>query len=123
MVCDKITSQIPSGGKEDVGVRSVRDYIGTMKRNLGIKALALPLAAALVLGGVSAAALAQKAAPKGDAKTPSGWSYDIKDGKRVPKAKRQVNADGSWKETVERGSCVTIREKTKDGEFRETQEC
>ena len=85
--------------------------------------MALPIAAILVVGGLSAAAYAQKAASKGGAQTPANWSYEIKDGKRVPKGKRQVNADGSWKEVIERGDCVTVREKTKDGEFRETREC
>lgn len=85
--------------------------------------MAIPLVGVLLIGGLSAAALAQKTASKGGASTPAGWAYDIKDGKRVPKGKRQVNADGSWKETVERGSCVTTREKTKDGEYRETREC
>ena len=60
---------------------------------------------------------------KNDAKTPSSWSYEIKDGKRVPKGERRVNADGSWREEIRRGDCVTIREKTKSGEYRETREC
>lgn len=86
-----------------------------------MKALALIAAATLAIGG-AAPAMAQKAS-KADAKTPAGWSYDIKDGKRVPKAKRQVNADGSWREEIRRGSCVTIREKSADGVYRERREC
>ena len=55
--------------------------------------------------------------------TPKGWNYEIKDGKRVPKADRKVNADGSWREEVRQGSCVTIKEKTANGEYRETRRC
>lgn len=84
-----------------------------------MKAIALTIAAALLLGFAPAAA--EK--PKPESKTPDGWSYEIRDGKRVPKGKRQVNADGSWREVVRRGSCVTVREKTSSGEYRETREC
>ena len=55
--------------------------------------------------------------------TPKAWNYEIKDGKRVPKADRKVNADGSWREEVRQGSCVTIKEKTANGEYRETRRC
>ena len=55
--------------------------------------------------------------------TPKGWSYEIKDGKRVPKGNRVTNADGSWREEVRQGSCVTVKEKTATGEYKETRRC
>ena len=51
-----------------------------------------------VLMGVAAFAVGASAAAfaaPGDQSTPSGWSYEIKDGKRVPKANRVTNADGA----------------------------
>lgn len=57
-------------------------------------------------------------------KTPDSFSYDIKDGKRVPKAgKRVTNPDGSWREERKDGDCVIVREKTASGEYREVREC
>lgn len=55
--------------------------------------------------------------------TPKGWNYEIKDGKRVPKGKRTVNADGSWREEIRIGKCVTLKEKTSAGEYREARRC
>ena len=86
-----------------------------------MKAFSLTIAAAMILGGAAPAMADQ--AQKSEAKTPSGWSYDIKDGKRVPKAKRQVNADGSWREEIRQGDCITVKEKTSSGEYRETRHC
>ena len=79
----------------------------------------------LVLGGVAliAAAGYATAASAQDQKTPKGWSYEIKDGKRVPKANRVTNADGSWREEVKQGNCVTIKEKSAAGEYKETRQC
>jgi hypothetical protein len=91
-----------------------------MRKESEMKTLILTTAAALVLGGATAT-LAQK--PDSDTKTPPGWSYDVKNGERVPRGKRQVNADGSWKEEIRNGDCVTVRQKTSSGEYRETREC
>ena len=55
--------------------------------------------------------------------TPKGWSYDIQDGKRVPKGNRVTNPDGSWREEVKQGNCVTIKEKSAAGEYKETRQC
>jgi hypothetical protein len=55
--------------------------------------------------------------------TPKGWSYDIVNGKRVPKGNRQVNADGSSREEVKVGNCVTIKEKSPDGTYKESRSC
>jgi len=58
-----------------------------------------------------------------DQQTPKGWSYEIKDGKRVPKGNRVTNADGSWREEVRQGGCVTIKERSATGEYKETRQC
>ncbi|HMI40643.1 MAG TPA: hypothetical protein VK485_05380 [Sphingomicrobium sp.] len=55
--------------------------------------------------------------------TPKGWSYDIVNGKRVPKGNRQVNADGSSREEVRVGNCVTLKEKSADGTYKESRRC
>ncbi|WP_310468700.1 hypothetical protein [Sphingomonas sp.] len=55
--------------------------------------------------------------------TPKNWNYEIKDGKRVPKANRVANADGSWREEVKQGSCITVKERTATGEYKETRRC
>jgi hypothetical protein len=79
----------------------------------------------LVLGGVAlaAAAGAAYAAPAGNPPTPQGGCYEIKDGKRVPKGNRVTNPDGSWREEVRQGNCVTIKEKSAAGEYKETRQC
>jgi hypothetical protein len=79
----------------------------------------------LVLGGVALVAAAGYApvAMAQDRATPQGWSYESKDGKRVPKGNRVTNADGSWREVVRQGKCVTIKEKSATGEYKETRQC
>ena len=76
------------------------------------------LAGAALAGG----AYAQSSDDKTRA-TPKSWNYEIKDGKRVPKGNRVVNADGSWREEVRQGKCITVKEKTANGEYRETRRC
>ena len=75
---------------------------------LGVTALALP-----------AAAVALQPQPK----TPKNWDYEIVDGKRVPKAKRVTNADGSWREERRDGKCVEIKEMSAAGELKITRKC
>lgn len=55
--------------------------------------------------------------------TPKGWNYEIKDGKRVPKGARQTNADGSWREETRHGKCVTVKEKSAQGVYKESRRC
>ena len=80
----------------------------------------------LVLGGaafVAAAGFATIASAQ-DQRTPKSWSYEIKDGKRVPKAGNRItNPDGSWREEVKQGNCVTVKERTASGEYKETRQC
>ena len=64
-----------------------------------------------------------QAAGGNDQATPSGFNWEIKDGKRVPKGQRQTAADGSWREEIRQGKCVTIKEKSAAGEYKETRKC
>ena len=84
-----------------------------LKIILGFGALALAATAA-------SAAYAQAA---GNQATPKSFNWEIKDGKRVPKGDRQVNADGSWREEIRQGKCVTIKEKSSAGEYKESRRC
>ena len=80
----------------------------------------------LVLGALTLAfsgAFAAAAVAQSSQSTPKGWNYEIKDGKRVPKGKRQTNADGSWREEVRHGACVTVKERTPNGEYKESRRC
>jgi hypothetical protein len=81
------------------------------------KTLALGAVAIIAAVGYASVASAQNQA------TPKGWNYEIRDGKRVPKSNRQTNADGSWREEVRQGNCVTIKERTANGEYKETRQC
>ena len=87
---------------------------------------------ALVTAGVAlvaavgwplAARAAQDKSAAAGPSTPKGWSWEIKDGKRVPKGTRKINADGSSREEVRVGNCVTIKEKPGDGVYKETRRC
>ena len=75
---------------------------------------------AIVAAGFAAAAYAQ-AQPQ---QTPKGWNYTLdKNGQRVPKGSRVTNPDGSWREEVRQGNCVTVKEKSASGEYKETRQC
>ncbi|HWH18776.1 MAG TPA: hypothetical protein VNT77_10670 [Allosphingosinicella sp.] len=57
------------------------------------------------------------------AKTPANWSWEMKNGQRVPKAgNRVVHADGSWTEEIRQGNC-TITRTGRAGEVREVRKC
>ncbi|WP_265569357.1 hypothetical protein [Sphingomicrobium nitratireducens] len=77
--------------------------------------LAIGVTSLAVLGATSAYAQARS--------TPKGFDYEIIDGKRVPKAKRTVNADGSWREERRQGNCSEVKEKTASGEIKITRTC
>ncbi len=82
----------------------------------------------IVLGvaGIAFAATAASAAwaqAAGDPATPKGFNWEIKDGKRVPKGQRQTAADGSWREEIRQGKCVTVKEKSAAGEYKESRKC
>jgi len=82
---------------------------------------------AMVIGGIAVVAAVgfatTAAAQVTSQSTPKNWNYEIKDGKRVPKGERVTNADGSWREEVRQGKCVTIKEKSAAGEYKETRRC
>lgn len=82
------------------------------------KALLIGCIAFGVAGTCASASSAQ--APQS---TPKGWNYEIRDGKRVPKGERVTNADGSWREETRQGKCVTVKERTAAGEYKETRRC
>jgi hypothetical protein len=71
--------------------------------------------------GAAVPALAQ--AGKANAKTPDNFSYEVVNGRRVPRGKRVTNLDGSWREELRDGACVTIKERSAAGEYRETRKC
>ena len=80
----------------------------------------------LIVSGVALAATAASAAfaqSAPDQATPKGWNYEIKDGKRVPKGERTVTPDGSTREEIRKGACVTIKEKSPDGTVKKTDRC
>ena len=77
---------------------------------------------AVALAATAASAAYAQAAPA-DQATPKNFNWEIKDGKRVPKGDRQTNADGSWREEIRQGKCVTIKEKSAAGEYKETRKC
>ena len=83
---------------------------------------ALMLGAVAVVAATLAAGAAWAQANTAQA-TPKNWSYQIKDGKRVPKSERVTNADGSWREETRQGNCVTIKEGTASGEVKITRKC
>jgi hypothetical protein len=84
----------------------------------------LIVGAAALLAATGFAAIAAAASADLQAQpTPKGWNYEIKDGKRVPKGNRQTNADGSWREEIRQGKCVTIKEKSADGVYKESRRC
>jgi len=87
----------------------------TWKIILGVSAIALAAT-------VASAAYAQ-ATTGNDQATPNSFNWEIKDGKRVPKGQRQTNADGSWREEIRQGKCITVKEKSAAGEYKETRKC
>ena len=85
---------------------------------IGKKMLLLGGVAMIATAGLATAAVAQSQS------TPRGWNYEIKDGKRVPKAGNRVTRpDGSWREEVRQGNCVTVKERSASGEYKETRQC
>ena len=77
----------------------------------------------VALAATAASAAYAQATSGGDQATPSSFNWEIKDGKRVPKGQRQTNADGSWREEIRQGKCVTVKEKSAAGEYKETRKC
>ena len=89
-----------------------------------MKTLWISTAAAAMIGLGFATAAQASGAPQQQAQaTPKKWNYEIRDGKRIPKGDRVVKADGSWREEIRQGKCVTIKEKSAAGEYKESRRC
>ena len=82
----------------------------------GLTKFAMTAALACGIAGVAHA--------QGQPQTPRNWNYTLdKNGQRVPKGSRVTNQDGSWREEVRQGNCVTIKERSAAGEYKETRQC
>ena len=81
----------------------------------------------LVLGGaamVATTGFATSALAQQSQHTPQNFNWEIRDGKRVPKAGNRVTKpDGSWREEQRQGNCVTVKERSASGEYKETRQC
>lgn len=80
---------------------------------------------AFVAFAVSAApahvGLAQAA---GQRATPKTWNYEVDSrGNRVARDNRVIRPDGSWREEIRQGNCVTVKERSATGEYKETRQC
>lgn len=83
------------------------------------KAILTATAAALAATAFAGIAAAQQSRP-----TPPKWGYELRDGKRVPRSGNRVsNPDGSWREEDRQGNCVTVKERSASGEYKETRQC
>lgn len=81
----------------------------------------LAAGAVIVIAGATTAS-AFSSQQKSDRNTPPNWSYEVRNGQRVPRVPRKVNPDGSWTEEVRQGNC-TVTRTGRDGEVRETRKC
>jgi len=83
-----------------------------------IKAI-LTAASAAVLALPGLASAQQQGRP-----TPPKWGYELRNGQRVPRNNNRVtNPDGSWREEIRQGKCVTVKERSATGEYKETRQC
>jgi hypothetical protein len=89
-------------------------------RKTAIRGLTIGAAALIATASYAAAQPVQKQQVQ---QTPSGWSYNLQNGQRVPKGNRVTNPDGSWREELRQGNCVTVKEKSAAGEYKETRQC
>jgi hypothetical protein len=87
--------------------------------SMGRKVLVFGASALIAAAGGTGVAAAQTSGQT----TPKGWSYEIHNGQRVPKGSRVTNPDGSWREEQRQGNCVTVKEMSKAGEYKETRQC
>ena len=75
------------------------------------------LAVAVIACGSSATA-------QSPPKTPKGWSYDVNQrGQRIDRSNRVTKPDGSWREEIRQSNCVTVKERSAAGEYKETRQC
>ena len=84
---------------------------------------ALAVALAFLGLGAYSPAFAQPQKAKQASSVPNNFPYEIVNGRRVPKGNKTVGADGSWREEIKDGPCVTLKEKNAAGEYREVRKC
>lgn len=57
-------------------------------------------------------------------RTPRNWNYEVDQrGNRIPRGNRITKPDGSWREETRQGNCITVKERSASGEYRETRQC
>lgn len=55
---------------------------------------------------------------------PKGWTYQVDShGNRIAKTNRVTRPDGSWREEIRQGNCLTVKERSATGEYKETTQC
>lgn len=86
-----------------------------------VKSIALTNAAAVVLWALPSPAFAQASTQH---PFPKNWTYEVDSrGNRVAKVSRVATPDGGWREEIRQGNCLTIRERSGTGEYKETTQC
>jgi hypothetical protein len=82
------------------------------------------MVAGFALASIALAQAPQQQQPAQGGSTPKGWNYQLdKNGNRIPKGNRVTNPDGSWREEIRQGKCMTVKEMSAKGEYRETHTC
>ena len=85
------------------------------------------IATAIAAVGLSLAAVPGAASAQSTGQgcvSPPGMNYMICNGQRVPKpGNRVVSPGGGWREESKQGNCIVVREKTANGEFKESRRC
>lgn len=86
--------------------------------------VAMAVAAGFGLASIAVAQAAPPAQSQTVTPTPKGWNYQLDaKGNRIPKGNRVTNPDGSWREEIRQGKCVTVKEMSAKGEYKETHSC
>lgn len=81
-------------------------------------------AAGLAVAAAFGATDAQAQQSPSQCTSPPGMNYMICNGQRVPKGGNRVTRpDGSWREEQRQGPCIVVKEKTAEGEYKETRQC
>ena len=81
---------------------------------------ALFVGACVTSTALTSMAAAQPTPPQ----TPRNWTYQVDQrGNRIARNNRVTNPDGSWREEIRQGNCVTIKERSATGEYKESRQC
>ena len=77
-----------------------------------------------LVGCTVAAAITPPLVAQTPQRMPEGWTYEVDSrGNRIAKVNRVTQPDGSWREEIRQGNCVTVRQRSATGEYKETQQC